>query len=61
MSKLSSTKTGRPKSKNPKKYDVKVRLDDSTHMALLDYCKKNKTTKASAIRKGIDLLLKKGK
>lgn len=55
---MSSTKTGRPKSKNPKEYDVKVRLDNSTHAALLNYCEKNKITKASAIRKGIDLLLK---
>lgn len=55
---LSSTKIGKPKSKNPKEYDVKVKLDSSTHAALLIYCEMNNMTKASAIRKGIDLLLK---
>lgn len=54
---MGSAKTGRPKSNNPKEYDVKVRLDILTHQALVDYCERKNMTKASAIRKGIDLLL----
>lgn len=44
---------GRPKSDNPKTNDIKVRLDNETHKKLLDYCDKNKTTKAEVIRKAI--------
>ena len=52
---------GRPKSDNPKEFDVKVRLDRNTHTELLEYCEKNHTTKANAIRKGIRMLLNKEK
>lgn len=52
-----SSKMGRPVIGEPKINDVKVRLDSSTHKALLDYCQKNNITKAEAIRKGIHLLL----
>lgn len=37
----------------PKTNDVKVRLDDSTHQKLLEYCEKNNITKAEVIRKAI--------
>lgn len=52
-----SPRTGRPVAGEPKNNDVKVRLDDTTHKLLLDYCEKNKVTKAEAIRQGIHLLL----
>ena len=52
------SKMGRPKSDNPKSNDVKVRLDEETHKDLMNYCEKNKFTKAEAIRKAIYLLLK---
>lgn len=58
---LSPNKMGRPKSDNPKEFDVKVRLDRNTHTELLEYCEKNHTTKANAIRKGIRMLLNKEK
>ena len=48
-----SPRTGRPVVGEPKTNDVKVRLDDTTHQKLLEYCKDNKTTKAEAIRKAI--------
>lgn len=48
---------GRPKSKNPKNNDVKVRLDDSTKNKLDNYCRNYKITRAEAIRRGIHLLL----
>lgn len=54
-----SPRTGRPVVGEPKTNDVKVRLDDTTHQALLQYCKATKLTKAEAIRKAIHLLLKK--
>ncbi|MCI8285443.1 MAG: CopG family transcriptional regulator [Firmicutes bacterium] len=52
---------GRPKSNNPKSNDVKVRLDDNMHYALLKYCDEYKITKAEAIRQGICLLLENDK
>lgn len=52
-----SPRTGRPKVDNPKRNDVKVRLDDETSKGLNVYCIKNNITRAEAIRKGIYLLL----
>lgn len=52
-----SPRTGRPVVGEPKTNDVKVRLDNTTHKMLLEYCEKNNMTKAEAIRKGIHLLL----
>lgn len=52
-------KMGRPVVGEPKSNDVKVRLDNTTHKLLLNYCKKHEITKAEAIRQGIHLLLKK--
>lgn len=54
---MSSKKMGRPKSKNPKDNDVKVRLDNETYIKLLEYCEYHNVTKAEAIRQGICLLL----
>lgn len=48
-----SPRTGRPVVGEPKTNDVKVRLDDTTHQKLLEYCEENKTTKAEVIRKAI--------
>lgn len=56
-----SPRTGRPKSEKPKNNDVKVRLDDETHIKLLNYCEKHHITKAEAIRKGIYLVLQEKK
>lgn len=52
-------KMGRPVVGERKSNDVKVRLDDTTHKLLLEYCKTHDITKAEAIRQGIHLLLKK--
>lgn len=52
-----SPRTGRPKSNNPKRNDVKVRLDDEAAKRLDEYCAKHDITRAEAIRQGIDLLL----
>ena len=52
-----SPRTGRPKAENPKKNDVKVRLDDETSKKLDDYCREHDITRAEAIRQGIHLLL----
>lgn len=54
-----SPKIGRPVIGKPKTNDIKVRLDDETHERLLEYCKMNGITKADAIRKGLQILLKK--
>lgn len=50
-------RTGRPKADNPKRNDVKVRLDDETSEKLDAYCAEHQITRAEAIRKGIHLLL----
>lgn len=52
-----SPRTGRPKADNPKRNDVKVRLDDETSEKLDAYCKDKGITCAEAIRQGIYLLL----
>ncbi len=52
-----SSRTGRPVVGEPKTNDVKVRLDDTTHQKLLEYCKDNGTTKAEVIRKAIKQFL----
>lgn len=50
---IMSPRTGRPVVGEPKTNDVKVRLDDTTHQKLLEYCEDNKTTKAEVIREAI--------
>ena len=50
---------GRPVIGEAKTNDLKVRLDDTTYLLLLEYCKEHNLTKAEAIRQGIHLLLKK--
>ncbi len=52
-----SPRMGRPKAENPKRNDVKVRLDDDTTKRLNEYCQKHDLTRAETIRKGIELLL----
>lgn len=52
-------RTGRPKAENPKRNDIKVRLDDETTVKLDKYCQENNVTRAEAIRQGIHLLLSK--
>lgn len=52
-----SPRTGRPIIGEAKNNDIKVRVDSTTHKKLLEYCEKNKITKAEAIRQGIHLLL----
>ena len=54
-----SPRTGRPKANNPKRNDVKVRLDDEATKRLDEYCAKHDITRAEAIRQGIDLLFNK--
>lgn len=53
-----SPRTGRPKSDNPLKIDLKVRIDEETNRKLLQYCEDHKISRTEAIRKGIHLLLK---
>jgi hypothetical protein len=52
-----SPRTGRPKAENPKKNDLKVRLDDETMTKLDLYCTEHSITRAEAVRRGIHLLL----
>ncbi len=52
-----SPRTGRPKSDNPKSFDLKVRFDQHTNDKLLMYCEKHGISRTEAVRQGIYLLL----
>ena len=54
-----SPRTGRPVIGEPKTNDVKVRLDNTTHKKLIEYCEMNNTTKAEAIREALKSFLDK--
>lgn len=56
---MMSPKIGRPKSKNPKSIDIKVRIDEETNGKLIKFAEKNNITRTEVIRKGIDLVLNK--
>lgn len=51
-------KIGRPKAKNPKNVDVKVRFDEKTNEKILGYCKRNNITRTEMLRNGVELLLR---
>lgn len=53
-----SPRTGRPKIDNPKLIEIKARIDKETNKRLLDYCKKNNTTRTKVIRQGIEMIMK---
>ncbi len=42
---------------NPKRNDIKVRIDDQTLKLLDEYCNTHEVTRAEAIRQGVVLLL----
>ena len=46
-------RTGRPASKNPLKYDIKVRLDEETFQKLNEACDKTGTERATFIRDAV--------
>lgn len=54
-------KIGRPKAEKPKAVYCNIRLDSETQEKLLNYCRENNITKGEAVRKGIELLLKRKK
>lgn len=56
-----SPRTGRPKSSNPKNYDVKVRFDKEGLELLVEFCEKNDTTRTEVIRKAVEEYLNRHK
>ncbi|MDE5853766.1 MAG: hypothetical protein K2H19_01725 [Ruminococcus sp.] len=50
------SRTGRPKSDNPKSERITVRLDSETSQTLNLYCEQKQVEKSEAIRRGIDKL-----
>ncbi|MEE0100578.1 MAG: hypothetical protein U0I48_02400 [Acutalibacteraceae bacterium] len=54
---MMNPRTGRPKSANPKSYEVKARIDQSTNNLLEQYCKENHLTKTDVVRAGLELVL----
>ena len=49
-------KVGRPKIENPKVNKISVRLSDEEHEKLIEFAKEHSTTKAEALKKGLELL-----
>lgn len=53
-----SPRTGRPPSKDPKKYETRIRMSDNDVEKLEFCCKKTGMSKADVIRRGIELVYK---
>lgn len=49
---------GRPIIGEKKDIDIKVRIGKEKNSKLIEYCEENNITRAEAIRKAIDILLK---
>lgn len=56
-----SPRTGRPKSDNPKVFDVTARIDKDTMERLQTYCKNYNKTITDVVREGIELVLEQKK
>lgn len=54
-----SPRTGRPKSDNPKSFEIKARIDAATAKRLMEYCKAHNKTKTEVMREGLELILDK--
>ncbi len=52
-----SPRTGRPKSENPKSFEIKARIDEATNERLLAYCNKYNKTRTEVIREGLERVL----
>ena len=50
-------RTCRPKSENPKLFELKARVDQETSERLQAYCKKHSKTITTVVREGINLVL----
>ncbi|MDO4765167.1 MAG: CopG family transcriptional regulator [Eubacteriales bacterium] len=48
---------GRPKAENPKSFEIRTRVDEETNNRINVYCEKEKITRSTFLRKGIDLAL----
>lgn len=51
------TKTGRPKSENPKDRRINIRLEDNVYESFEEECKKINVEKSTLIREWIDMFL----
>lgn len=54
-----SPRTGRPKSDNPKSFEIKARIDAATAKRLMEYCKAHNKTRTEVLREGLELILDK--
>lgn len=50
-------KMGRPPIDNPKQHEIRTRVDDSTYLAIEEYCKKENITRSIFLRRAIDMAL----
>lgn len=54
-------KMGRPKSNNPKSYELRTRVDSEMNEKINSFCKKERMTRSDFLRKGVELFLEVGK
>ena len=54
-------KMGRPKSVNPKNYELRTRVDSETNEKINSFCEQEKITRSIFLRRAIDLILGKTK
>ncbi len=52
---------GRPKSNNPKSYELRTRVDSEMNEKINSFCKKERMTRSDFLRKGVELFLEVGK
>lgn len=52
-----SPRTGRPKSDNPKSYDIKIRIDEKMNFRLIEAAAKLNLSRTEIIRRSIDTFL----
>lgn len=58
---MMTQKMGRPKSVNPKNYELRTRVDSETNEKINSFCEQEKITRSIFLRRAIDLILGKTK
>lgn len=58
---MMTQKMGRPKSVNPKNYELRTRVDSKTNEEINSFCEQEKITRSIFLRRAIDLILGKTK
>ena len=54
---MMTPKMGRPPIDNPKQHEIRTRVDNTTYLAIEEYCKKENITRSIFLRRAIDMAL----